>query len=194
MCPATIASMSSAAMFAASLGVSALTTGINYVAQQQNAEAQIEAQERNLKAQSEAATTAMVRSTEDLQQRELQERASTALRVNNARLRTEEAKAKARTSTNATGLSMETLMTDYDREYQSFASAQYQQLGFATDQIDRQREGLMAQAEGRINSVPRSPVSGPSLGGSLANFGSQALSSYGTFATRDPKTGDFTLT
>lgn len=200
MCPTTMAavgsavsSMSTATMFAASLGVSALSTGVNYIAQQQNQAAQIEAQERNMQAQSEAATRSMVQSTVDLQQRELQERASTAMRVENARQRTDEAKATANATAGGTGLSFDALLSDYERDYDSYASAQYQQLGFNVDQIGRQREAIEAKAQGRINSMPRTPVAGPSLGGALADFGSAAVSSYGQFATRDPLTGNMTL-
>lgn len=194
MCPTAMAGMAASTMFAVSLGVSAVTAGVSYISQQQNAEAQIEAQEQNLQAQRDAATKSMIQSSEDLQQRELQERASTALKIDNAKTRTMEAKATANATSQSAGLSMDSLMADYDREYAGYENAQLKQLGFNTDQISRQREGLEAQAEGRINSIPRQPVQQPSLGGTLLNFGSDALGSYQNFAARDPQTGNYTLT
>jgi uncharacterized protein YqgV (UPF0045/DUF77 family) len=185
--------MKASTMMMVSLGVSAATAGMSYMAQQANMKAQVEAQETNLQAQRDAATTAMVQSTEDLQQRELQERASTALKLDNARRKADEAQATANATSESAGLSMEALMNDYDRQYGSYADAQMQQLGFNTDQIGRQREQIEAQAKGRINSMPRSPVQGGSLGGAILGFAADAAGAYQKFSVRDPLTGEYTL-
>ena len=194
MCPAALAAMSTATMFAVSLGLSAVTAGVGYVSQQQTAAAQLDAQQKNINNNAKAANTAMIQSVEDLQARELQERAATALRVDNAKTRTMQAKGTALASSDSAGLSLNALMSDYDRQYQTYADAQYTQLGYTTEQLGRQREGFYSQAESRINSVPLTPVTGGSIGGSLLSVGSSALSSYRDFAVRDPLSGSLTLT
>jgi hypothetical protein len=191
---AGLAALSSSAMFAVSLGVSAVTTGIQYMAQKAQAEAQVEAQETNLKNTADAANAAMVQSVEDLQQRTLQTRAATALRVSNAETRTLQAKGTFNAANEASGLSVAALMDDYDRQFEDYADAQYRQLGFDIDQIDRQVEGVQAQAKSRVNSVPIAPVSGPSLGGALADFGATAVGAFNQYSVRDPLTGNRTLT
>lgn len=191
--PAILA-MSAKTMMAASLGVSAITTVANYAAQSANAEAQIEAQQTNLNNTRRAAGADLIAKSTDLQQRELQERESTALRVHNAKLKARQAAGTAEAAGTSSGLSFDALLADYDRQYSNYADAQFTQLGFTVDQIDRSREAIEAEANGRINSVPLTPVTRPSLGLAVAEFGAGALNTYDKFSVVDPLTGQRTLT
>lgn len=192
--PTAMASMSASTMFIASLGVSAVTAGASYMAQAQSANAQAEAQQQNLNAVTDAANLSLVEQNADLHARELQERAATAMRLNNARIDADSARGEASVNSGADGLSFASLMQDYESQYANYADAEMQQLGFTTDQIQRTREGIASTAQSRINSVQRTPIQGPSILSAAASVGSAALGAYGDFSVRDPITGVRTLT
>lgn len=191
---AALASVSTQTMMMASLAVSAVSTGVNYMAQQQNAAAQVEAQEKNLEAQRDASVKSMIQQGTDLQQRELQERAATGLRTQAAREKIDRAKATANATSQSAGLSFDALMSDFDTQFADFESSQLQQLGFNTDQLQRTREGIEATAQGRVNTLPRTPVARPSIFGAAASFGADALGTLNRFSVVDPLTGDPTFT
>jgi hypothetical protein len=158
------------------------------------ADAQYEAQVANGENMRNSAISDMVQQSADLNSREEQERAATGVRNMNQSTAARQASATAAATSESAGLSLDGLLNDYDRQYFSYADSQMQQLGFNVEQIGRQREGLKAQAQSRINSVPMRPVSYPSLAGSLIEFGGSALSAYDNFSVRDPITGNRTLT
>lgn len=180
-------------MFYASLAMSAVTSVVGYVGAQQQADAQYEAQVTNQTATRQAAITDMVAQGDDINQRGMQERASTALNVNNARLQAMRASSTANASSESAGVSVDMLMSDYDRQYLNYADAQMMQLGWGEEQLTRSREALTSQAQSRINSVPSTPVVYPGLGGTMLEIGAAGLNSYQTFSTRDPISGDYTL-
>ena len=188
-----VTSMSQAAMFATSLAVSGATAAVSYMGQQQMATAQVEAQEANLLNTRNAAAESQRRQDADLHARESQMQASTALTLDNNSKARDRAAATASASSESAGLSLEGLMTDYDRQYSSFADSQMMQLGWDRDQVQRTREGIASQAQGRVNSIPRTPVQRPSLAGAALSFAGNAFDAYGTYSTRDPMTGNRTL-
>lgn len=189
-----LSTMSASTMFAVSLGVSALTTGIQYVAQMEQAQYQAEVQGANLQATRDAAVADMARQHGDLDVRAGQVSASTALRLQNQKDAAAQAKATASATSEAAGLSFDGLMADFDRQYTSFADAEMQQLGWDLDQIDRAREGIYANAQSRVNTVPRTPIQNPSLLAAGASFAGSALGAYDRYSVRDPITGQRTLT
>lgn len=83
-------------MFFASLAVSAVTGIVSYVGQQQYADAQLEAQEANNENLRRAAISDMVQSANDLNQREKEETAATALRIQEQKQNAQAAAATAR--------------------------------------------------------------------------------------------------
>lgn len=191
MCAPAIAA---APLFAASLAVTAVTGVISYIGQQQQAEAMAEAQAANNENLRRAAIGDMVQKTNDLNARQQQETASTALRIQNQKTAAREAQATAMASSEAAGLSVEQLFADYDRQYLSYADSQMQQLGFTEEQIARQRQSIEAQTKSRINSGwDNSPIQQPSLGAALMGIAAGGLQSYQTFSTIDPDTGKRTL-
>jgi len=190
MCAPTVAA---APMFYASLAVSGVTSAVSYAAKKQQAEAQEAANEANKEATRIASIRSMNQKAQDIQQRELQERASTALKTTAARDQVREAQSTARATSESAGLSIDALLSDYDRQYADYASSQLTQLGFTVDQIGRTREGIEAEAETRVNTVPQNPVARPSAAGALADFGGDALGAYRKYSVRDPMTGDRTF-
>lgn len=193
MCPPVIAAIAAAPMFSASLAMSVVQGVMGYVGAQQQADAQYDAQVANQTATRQAAITDMVAQGDDINQRGMQERASTALNVNNARLQAMRVASTANASSEAAGMSVDMLMSDYDRQYLNYADAQMMQLGWGEEQLTRSREALTAQAQGRINSVPSTPVVYPGLGGTLIGIGASGLSAFNTYSTRDPISGNYTL-
>lgn len=196
MCPPAIAaaagavsSMSASTMFAVSLGLSAVQGVVGYMGQKQAAEAQAEAQVANIRATRNAAATDMVHQTADLHVREGQERAATALRIQDARKQSAQAASTARATSESAGLSFDMLTADYERQYASFADSQLSQLGWNLDQFERQKEGMQASAQGKVNSVPRSPITQPNMFGAIAGVASAGFDAYDRFTIRDPITG-----
>lgn len=194
MCEPITIGLTASQLMAVSLGVTAVTAGVGYIAQKRQAEAAMTAQENNAKAVRGEAVRAMVAGTGDLQQRNLQEQSSTALKKQAAQMKARSAAATANATSESAGLSVDALMADFDRQYLNYADSQMQQLGFNQDQIGRQREGLQAQAEGRINTVPRQPIPQPSFGMAAMEFGAGAINTFDKFSVRDPLTGKYTLT
>lgn len=191
MCPPAL---SAATMFAASLAVSAVSGVVQYAGQQQAAQAQYTAQQTNATNARNSAVADMIQQSADLNAREEQERAATGLRIMNQSTASRQAAATAAATSESSGLALDQLLGDYDRQYVSYADTQLQQLGFNVEQLQRTREGVEAQAEGRINSIPIQPVSFPGLGTTLLGIGGSALSAFDTFSVRDPLTSRRTLT
>lgn len=191
MCAPIVAS---APLFAASLAVSAVTGIVSYVGQQNMAEAQMEAQEANNTALRNAAISDMVQQGNDLNQRQKEETAATALRIQEQKQKAQAAASTARATSEASGLSVDQLFADFDRQYLSYADSQMQQLGFTLDQIQRNRESIEAQAESRINSGwDNTPIQTPSLLGTVAGIAADGLNAYNKYSYRDPYTGNRTL-
>lgn len=186
---AALAAMSTQTMMAVSLGVSALTAGAGYVAQSKQAEASEVYADRA----QDSAIESMLSQGRDLNAREEQERKATALRRLDARKKSKAAAATANATSESAGLSVDALMADYERQYLNYSDSQMQQLGFQTDQIERTREGLQAQAQGRVNQAQSQIQAKPSLAMTLGNFAATGLNTYQDFAVRDPFTGDFTI-
>lgn len=184
------APLAAAPLFYASLAVSAVTTAVTYMGQQAQAEAQYEAQAANNEALRKASISDMVQKSGDLNARELEERASTALNIQNQKIAAQRAAGTARATSESAGLSMDMLFEDYDRQYLSYANSQMQQLGFSLDQIERTRESITAQTQSRINTGwDNRPISTPSAVEAVAGVAADGLKAYDKFSTRDPITG-----
>lgn len=192
MCePVTMAAagMSMKTMMMASLAVSAASAGLNYVSGVQNANAQVEAQNRNIDNQRQAALEAQSLSNNDINQRIFQERAASALKIKEGREKIDRAQATAAATSQSAGLSFDSLMQDYENQYSGFRSSQLQQLGFNVDQMERTREGMAATNRSRVNSITRTPVATPSLIGSALEFGGDALNTVNAYKVKDPFDG-----
>jgi hypothetical protein len=192
MCPPAL---SAAAMFATSLAVSAVTGAVSYMGAKNTADAQYAAQVQNNKMVREASIADLVAQGGDLNARQLQEQAATAVNVQNQKLAAKRASSTATASSESAGMSVDALLADYDRQYLNYADSQMQNLGFNVEQIQRTREGLESQAKSRINTGSNlTPVSQPSLIGTVGGIAASGLTAYSNFAVRDPLTGKYTIT
>ncbi len=189
-----VQSATAAASFATSLAVSTITAGVGYMADVQATNAQNDAMQANLDATAAAANTNLTQQSADLHARERQEKAAAALRLHNARVDTDKAAGTAAAINEGEGLSFQGLLGDYENQYVAYADAEMQQLGFSLDQIQRTREGIEATAQSRVNSLPSTPIQGPSILAAAAGVGASALSAYDRYSVRDPFTGERTLT
>jgi hypothetical protein len=181
-------------MLAASLAVTAVTTAVNYMGQKAQADAMYEAQVANNTALRNAAIGDMIQKGGDINARQQQEAAATALNINNQKQAARQAVSTAAATSESAGLSVEALMADYDRQYLNYADSQMQQLGFNIEQIQRTRESITAEAKNRINTGwDNRPITMPSLGGALLEIGAGAIGAYDKFSVRDPLTGKRTL-
>lgn len=191
MCPPALGA---GAMFAASLAVSAVTTGLAYIGQQRTAEAAMQAQAINNQNLRNAAISDMVQKSNDLNARQQQETAATALNINNQKQAARRAASTALATSESAGLSVDALLADYDRQYLNFADSQMQQLGFNVEQIARTREAISAEAQNRINTGwDNRPIQMPSLGGALLEIGAAGIGAYDKYSVVDPLTGKRTL-
>lgn len=188
-----LGAMSSGAMMAASLAVSTISAVAGFAAESQNAKLQYEQKVAHAERTRTEAVRNLNEQSIDLHQRELEERAATAYRVNEQRQNAEQAAATARASSESSGLSIEALLADFEGQYGSYADAQMMQLGFTTDQLQRNRESLHAQATSRINNVDLNPVVGPSPLGLVADIGGSYLGAYDKYSVVDPITGTRTV-
>ncbi len=201
MCGPAIAALTTAVKgataatsFATSLAVSGITTGMSFLAAQQQANAQNDAMQANINATAAAANQNLVQQSTDLHHREQQEKAAAALRLHNARVDTDKAAGTAAAINQGEGLSYQGLIGDYENQYTAYADAEMQQLGFSLDQVQRTREGIEASAQSSVNSLPTTPIQGPSILAAAAGVGASALSAYDKYSVRDPFTGERTLT
>lgn len=181
--------MSQSTMMAASLAVSAVSAGANYYAQYQSAQQQAEYQSDA----AEAAADNAVRQQQDLNARQKQEEAATALDVQQAKLKARRAQSTAKATSESAGTSFDTLMADYDRQFASYRDAQLTQLGWTKEQIERQNEAAIAGGQSRANSIANKPINAPSLTGTMLGFGADALNTVQSFQVRDPLTGKYTI-
>ncbi|MGH0000108.1 virion core protein, T7 gp14 family [Pseudovibrio ascidiaceicola] len=179
MCPPAVLA---APMLLASLAVSTVTGVVGYIGQQNMAQAQVEAQEANNTALRQASISDMVQKGNDVNARQIEETAATGLRIQNEKIKAQQAKATANATSETAGISVDTLLADYDRQYLSYADSQMQQLGFNLDQIQRTREQISAQAQGRINTGwDNRPIEMPSFGMTLAGIAGSGLNSYNKY-------------
>jgi hypothetical protein len=166
---------------------------VQLIGQQQAAQEQADAQSANLKATRDAAVDAQVRQDADLHARETQLKTATAIDLDNQKKNVARAKSTATASSESAGLSFDALLGDFDRQYGNYADSQMQQLGFDLDQTQRTREGIQAQTQSRINTVPRTPIKGPNWLGGAASIAGSAFNAFDTYSVRDPITGQRTF-
>jgi ABC-type transport system involved in cytochrome bd biosynthesis fused ATPase/permease subunit len=115
---------------------------------------------------------------------------SVALKLTDAKIKGAQAEATALVAAGESGIggnSVVNAISDFNAQEGRYESAVLQQSDF--DSINRQfqLEGMQAQAAGRVQAA--SPVSGPSAGLALLDFGSSAVGSYSSFSDKTSKGG-----
>lgn len=207
MCePVTIAGLTMTAsqtMFAASMGISALSAASGYFGQVQSANAQAEYQaetsaqrDRQIAANAEAANAAYVEqaAAENIAQAQRSESASLELQdLQRQRIRAE---GTARATSESAGLSLEALLADFSREEARYRDSVTRQLKFDADESRRRLQGFEAQAADRARSIQPytpQPIQQPNTLGAALQVAGAGFDAFNRFSTRDPDTGRYRL-
>lgn len=185
-------SLTSSALFYTSLAVSAAQGVMQYVGQQNVAEAQQQVAAINQQQREEAAARDLALKSADLNTREAQETEASSLRTFNQNLQARRAASTAIASSDSAGASFDALLADYDRQAVNLEQAELTQLGFTKEQIERSRQGLQYEYASRAAGQAVS-VSQPSIVGTAAGVIGDGFKAYNTFSTIDPDTGNRTF-
>ena len=133
---------------------------------------------------------------------ERQENIATALDIQQRRIEAIRARGAIQASERA-GLTLDTLLSDFDRQESVANAISQQNLAFASGQRVREQERLTATAQSRLNQArpfeaapvqtPYAParVQGPSLLGSALGFASSAAGTLNTRSVYDSQQGRF---
>lgn len=171
----------STGLMIASLAFSALSTGVSYVAEKENAKAmqsyQNEVAEQNTKNAQEAYRFNVAQETT----RMMQEEASTSTQIQQATAERRRATGEAIASSTAAGLSLEALQEDFMRQEGNFKSLLTKDLEWKQQQSRENMKGFQAQTQDRIASYNPAPVQKPSAIAALAGLGTKTIGIYSDY-------------
>ncbi|GEM_PF-6407133 len=179
--------ISASTAFYASMAFSALTTGVQYMAQQQaaNAENDFNAQQQ---AQGEAnAKSALIFNQNQETSKALEQQQADSFETQRIHRERLQKQGTAVSSVQSQGTSIDQLMAEYDQQEANYRSALKQEAEFKKRQSQANMQGYAAQYKDRVASYAYNPVSGPSLAGAVAGLGTQAVGAYATFNSQKPK-------
>lgn len=166
-------------MLAGQLALSALTTGIGYMAQQEAADSANAYQKAMHEQTTENALQAYRNAVDQENQRVIQSEDAAAQEIQKIQQERLRKSGEAIASSNAAGMSMDALMGDFLRQEGNYKAAIEQQLQWERQQSQANMKGHGAQARSRIAGTMYQPHTGPSPLGTLASFGSSSLGIYG---------------
>jgi hypothetical protein len=168
-------------MFYASLATTALSTGLNYYAQSEQADAQNEYKEQMQEQNRENAMESYRQQTAQQQTRLVQEETSIAQQEQQRSKQQRKAAGEALASSQSAGVNLDALMSDYLRAEGSYRSALQQNMDWTRNQAQQNMKGMQAQARDRIASGNFAPTQGPSGAAALAGLGTKAMSSFQSY-------------
>jgi hypothetical protein len=171
----------STALTLASAGMSAAQGFMSASAQADAANAQNAAYTRN----AELALAAHRDAQADRAVRTIEEQDAAAQNLFEAGRETSKRRATAAVSAGEAGVggvSVENLLSEYDRAYGEYETATRRQLDMNTSALTRSLEGNRATTQSRINSIQRRD--GPSIAATLLSIGGDALSAYDRYSYR----------
>jgi len=118
----------------------------------------------------------------DISARQSEEQKSFAGAINESEGQLQEATGQARTSASeagVSGMSVDLLLGDLDRQGADYKQSLRDQMVISIDQLQRMKSGATAQAQSRINQVPRANpfATGLRIGGAVTSFAGQQLNS-----------------
>ena len=134
--------MTASQMFYSSLAMSAATTGLNYYAQSEQAEAQNEYKQKRAEETRENAMESFRQQTNQEQLRVVQEQESATQEQQKNMLKQRKAAGEALASSQSAGVNVESLMDDYMRAEGNYRSAMDQQLGYTRQQLRENIKGF----------------------------------------------------
>jgi hypothetical protein len=172
--------------------MSAATTGLNFYAQSEQAEAQNEYKQQRAEETHENAMESYRQQTNQEQLRVVQEQESASQEQQKAMLKQRKAAGEALASSQSAGVNVESLMSDYLRAEGNYRSAIDQQLGYTKQQSRQNIQGFRADARSRIAAGKSAPTQGPSIAGAVAGLGTKAASAYQTYSVDSGSTSNST--
>lgn len=180
-----------AAMFAASLGISAASSLASYVGQRNVAKAQASYQNQVAEQTAKAANNAYIEQAAATNIRTAQQQQVASQELQGLQRDRLQAQGTAVASSQSAGLSFENLMRDYYREEARQRDNIRTQLQWDTNEAQRQMLGFQAQAQDRANGAQTYMVNSPSLLGTGLQIAGSAFDAYSRYTTKDPTTGKY---
>lgn len=163
---------------ASTLALASLAIGTaQSIAQYQAADAQADAQEEYNRRLQENAAQAYQNDLELLQLQQQQDEDSAQEETFRNQVAAREAKARAKTAAGeagVSGLSVDALLADFDRQEANFKNSVLENLGNRNAQRDAEKNSALTRYQSRVNSAQ--PVSRPNVIGTGLNIAGQGLS------------------
>lgn len=159
---AVIANVAAAASLAASIGAPIAS----YAAQNSAANAQQQYQQQMYTANKQIADESLLSQYADISRRQQEEQRKAAQEINAISSQAQMARATARASAiegGVAGLSVDALMNDYWRKESQYIDSTQQQLRGTLFQLERTKEGMRSEYQGRVLSATPQPVARPSV-------------------------------
>jgi len=195
-----------AELFAIGAALTVASTAATAYGQHQQAEATEQYQaavmadrNRQIEENYKLAKTSYIEQSKQLQNRLQQEGERVSAEQMASQKEAAQARATARVAAGeggVAGLSVDTLLRDFFRQEAMFRDSTNRQLSDITAQTEQEIKGLKAQAEGRVQSIRPyipEPIERPNYLGAALRIGGSVASQYGTYATKNPKTGKYSL-
>lgn len=177
---ATQAFIANAAV-AASIAAAVATPIVSYTAQASAANAQSAYQEKMYAANKGIAEQSMLSQYTDIARRQQEEQKKAAQEMSIISRQADQARATARTSaieSGVAGLSIDSLMDDYYRKESEFLVNTQDQLRGTLFQLERSKEAVRAETQGRVLGMTPQPVAGPSAVGMGLQLAGNAAGLY----------------
>lgn len=130
-----------------------------------------------------------------LQDRQQQEADAAAQKVQEGNLQGAKARSTALVAAGeagVSGLSVNNLINDFMAQEARYRNSVTTNLGYANQQVEAQKQGVYAEAQGRVNSVTpymKEPVAQPNYVGAALRVGGSATSAYSSYLQYKAKQG-----
>lgn len=202
---AASSTFTAAQMMYASMAIAAATTAAQYASQQQQAQAaaryqetQAEENAKQMEQNAKLARESYYLSTAQLDQQDMQKDAAHSQDMLANQIAGAKARATARVAAGeagVSGLSVDSLVADFHRQEAMYRNSAENNRENERAQVQMEKQGLRAQADGRIQSVRpyvRDPISRPDFLGAALRVGAGGMDAISRYAPRDkdPMTGE----
>lgn len=184
MCDPISGGLTAGQMMAANIGLSMMSTMMNYAAQQQAASAQA----AYINQANNAAIDSYYRESMAQNLRIQEEQEATSEDLQNLIIERKQKMGEYIASSQSAGLSFSNVLADYMRQEARYRDSAYRNLELKERQSQLNIEGMRAKTNSRINSNMSTALPQPSLFAAGLDIAGSTLSAYTTFST--PKYND----
>lgn len=184
MCDPISGGLTVGQMMAANIGLSMMSTMMNYAAQQQAASAQA----AYINQANNAAIDSYYRESMAQNLRIQEEQEATSEDLQNLMIERKQKMGEYIASSQSAGLSFSNVLADYMRQEARYRDSAYRNLELKERQSQLNIEGMRAKTNSRINSNMSTALPQPSLFAAGLDIAGSTLSAYTTFST--PKYND----